>query len=62
MVDAAWLADEFFITKSIDYSLDAESMRMINALGKWKPAFQNGRNVKSYKIQPITFRLKLCKP
>lgn len=25
---------------------------------KWKPAVQNGRNVKAYRRQPVTFRLE----
>jgi hypothetical protein len=25
---------------------------------KWKPAIQNGRNVKAYRRQPITFKLQ----
>ena len=49
---------EPYIAKSVEYSLDEESLRMIRESGKWIPAFQNGRVVKSYKIQPITFRLK----
>jgi protein TonB len=30
----------------------------IKKSGKWKPAIQNGRNVKTYKRQPITFVLQ----
>ncbi|HYE55205.1 MAG TPA: energy transducer TonB [Chitinophagaceae bacterium] len=32
--------------------------KVIMASGKWTPAVQNGRHVKSYKRQPITFRLE----
>jgi protein TonB len=46
------------ISKSVEYSLDEEALKIINDSGKWEPAFQNGRNVKSYKRQPINFRLK----
>jgi protein TonB len=38
--------------------LRAEAMRVIKKSGKWKPAIQNGRQVKSYKKQPITFKLE----
>jgi protein TonB len=37
--------------------LREEAVRVIKKSGKWKPAIQNGRPVKSYKSQPIIFRL-----
>ena len=37
--------------------LRGEAERVINKSGKWIPASQNGRKVKSYKKQPVTFRL-----
>lgn len=58
IVDAAGAVHDPFVAKSVEYSLDKETLRIINASGKWKPAFQNGKYVKSYKIQPITYRLK----
>ena len=36
-----------------------EAVRVIKKSGKWTPAVQNGRQVKSYKKQPITFRLEI---
>lgn len=38
--------------------LRGEAVRVIKKSGKWTPAVQNGRQVKSYKKQPITFRLE----
>jgi protein TonB len=38
--------------------LRAESVRVIKLSGKWTPAIQNGQPVKSYKKQPIIFRLE----
>jgi len=38
--------------------LAEEAIRIIKKSGKWKPAIQNGRTVKSYKKQPITFKLE----
>jgi protein TonB len=35
-----------------------EAMRVIKKSGKWTPAVQNGRQVKSYKKQPIVFKLE----
>lgn len=37
--------------------LRAEAVRVIKKSGKWTPAIQNGNPVKSYKNQPIGFRL-----
>jgi protein TonB len=39
--------------------LRAEAIRVIKKSGKWTPAIQNGRQVKSYKKQPIGFRLNV---
>lgn len=38
--------------------LKAESILMIRKSGQWTPAVQNGRQVRSYKKQPIVFRLE----
>jgi protein TonB len=35
-----------------------EAVRVIKKSGKWSPAIQNGRQVKSYKKQPVKFRLE----
>jgi protein TonB len=34
-----------------------EAVRVIRKSGKWQPAIQNGRQVKSYKKQPIVFKM-----
>ncbi len=47
-----------YIFASVEYSLDEEALRIIKKSGKWVPAYQNGHNVKSYKRQPINFRLQ----
>lgn len=46
------------IGRSVEFSLDEESLRIIRASGKWTPATQFGKQVKTYKIQPIVFRLE----
>ena len=38
--------------------LREEAMRVIKKSGRWTPAIQNGRQVKSYKKQPIVFKLE----
>lgn len=37
------------------YGMEAEAVKVIKNAPKWVPAQQNGRNVSSYKRQPITF-------
>jgi protein TonB len=37
--------------------LRAEAVRVIKKSGKWTPAIQNGHKVKSYKRQPLGFKL-----
>jgi protein TonB len=37
--------------------LRGEAVRVIKRSGKWTPAIQNGHKVKSYKKQPIGFRI-----
>ena len=34
------------------------AVRVIKKSGKWNPAVQNGRKVKSYKSQPMNFKLE----
>ncbi|MFT3933387.1 MAG: N-acetylmuramoyl-L-alanine amidase [Chitinophagaceae bacterium] len=41
--------------------LKAESIRIIKESGKWVSAMQNGKKVKSYKRQPITYMLEPAK-
>ena len=38
--------------------LREEAVRVIRQSGKWLPAIQNGRQVKSYKKQPVIFKLE----
>jgi periplasmic protein TonB len=49
---------EPIVARSVEWSLDDESITIIKESGKWTPAFQNGRIVKSYKIQPVVYRLR----
>ncbi|MCR6720645.1 MAG: TonB-dependent receptor plug domain-containing protein [Chitinophagaceae bacterium] len=37
------------------YGMEEEAVRVIKASGTWIPAKQNGREVRSYRQQPITF-------
>lgn len=42
---------------SVGFGMEAEAVRVLKKSGKWKPAFQNGREVKAYRKQPITFQI-----
>ena len=46
-----------WVARSVGYSIDQEAIRIILACPPWNPAVQNGRAVKSYKKQPIVFKL-----
>ncbi|MBD0333129.1 MAG: TonB family protein, partial [Chitinophagaceae bacterium] len=37
------------------YGMEQEAMRAVKKAPKWTPAIQNGRQVKAYRKQPITF-------
>ncbi len=37
------------------FGMEAEALRVIKKAPKWTPAIQNGRQVKAYRKQPITF-------
>ena len=40
------------------YGMEEEAMRVIKKGPKWTPAIQNGRQVKAYRKQPITFKVE----
>jgi len=39
------------------YGLEQEAVRVLKKAKNWEPAIQNGRKVKAYRKQPITFRV-----
>ena len=45
-----------WVDRSVEYNADQEALRIIFTSPDWTPAVQNGKNVKSYKKQPIVFR------
>ena len=45
------------IRTSVEYSLDQEALRLVKESPAWSPATIDGKKVKAYKLQPITFRL-----
>ncbi|GAB3019437.1 hypothetical protein GCM10027051_25660 [Niabella terrae] len=42
---------------NVGYGMEEEAVRVIKKSGKWKPAIQNGREVKAYRKQPITYQV-----
>ena len=45
------------IAKSVDPQLDAEALRVVNAMPNWTPGKQRGKEVRTYFTIPVTFRL-----
>jgi len=58
IVDSSGHVRDPFISKSVEYSLDQESLRVIEKSGQWNPAFQDGAYKKRYKMMPINYRLE----
>jgi protein TonB len=52
------VSDVQAISGPAEGGLRDEAVRVIKKSGKWTPAVQNGRQVKSYKKQPIVFKLE----
>lgn len=58
-IDETGAVTDVYLGRSVEYALDAEALRVIqHAQGKWKPGKCNGRPVKTYHLQPITFALE----
>jgi protein TonB len=54
-VDSDGSIKDVRLYKSVEYSLDSEALRLIKKSPNWIPAFQLGKHVKAYRVQPITF-------
>jgi TonB family protein len=48
---------DIYVVKSRLYELDREAIELIKNSGKWIPAVKDGVKVKSYKNQPIVFKI-----
>jgi protein TonB len=44
---------------SVEYHLDREALRIFRLSPDWIPAVQDGHPVKSYKKQPIVFKMEV---
>jgi TonB family protein len=50
------------VVKSVDPSLDAEALRVINSMPNWNPGKQNGKAVRVKYTVPVTFKLDAATP
>lgn len=55
MVNTLGNTAAIYLKKSVEFILDEEALRVIRQSPAWIPAFQNGKPVNAYRIQPITF-------
>ncbi|HEY4289735.1 MAG TPA: energy transducer TonB [Puia sp.] len=44
-----------YVDRSVEYSIDQESLKLIAGCPLWTPAMQDGKQVRSYKRQPVVF-------
>lgn len=59
VIDKDGSVTEVKAMKGVDQALDAEAVRVVKLLPRWKPGSQNGRNVRTQFIIPIKFKLDL---
>ena len=55
IVDKAGNVSDVKALTNHGYGMEDEAVRVIKKAPKWNPAVQNGRQVKAYRKQPITF-------
>lgn len=48
---------DIHIVRSVSPTVDAEAIRLVQAMPKWKPGKQNGQAVKTYYTLPLSFKL-----
>jgi protein TonB len=58
MVDKEGNLMDPYIMKSLEYSLDQETLRILMHSGKWDPAIKDGIPVDSFKMQVVTYKLE----
>jgi len=55
MVNAEGVLSDIHLLKSVEYSLDQESVRVLNESGKWSPCLIDGQPVNTCKTQTVDF-------
>jgi periplasmic protein TonB len=58
VVNTSGKIEEAHIVRSVEYSADQEALRVIKSAPDWIPAEENGRKLRAYRLQPITFSVK----
>ena len=58
VVDIEGKLQNIEIQKSVEFSFDEESLRVVALLKDWMPASDKGEKVKAYRVQPITVTLQ----
>lgn len=58
VVDKEGVIRGVHVVKSVDPALDAEAVRVINSMPKWKPGRQNGKVVNVKYTIPVNFQLQ----
>lgn len=55
VVDTTGTTTNIYLRRSMNYVMDQQSTKAILESPKWIPAFQNGRKVKAWRLQPFVF-------
>jgi len=58
VVDREGKISDIEVIKSLSPDCDKEAIRLVSIMPAWKPARQNGRNVRSKFVLPLTFKLE----
>ena len=57
VVDIDGTVSDIMALTNLGYGLEQEAIRVLRKANNWEPAIQNGRPVKAYRKQPITFQV-----
>ncbi|MET0393123.1 MAG: energy transducer TonB [Chitinophagaceae bacterium] len=57
VVDVDGSVSDIKALTNLGYGMEQEAIRVLKKAAKWIPAIQNGRPVKAYRRQPITFEV-----
>jgi TonB family protein len=58
VIDENGAVSKYKVIKSAGKNFDAEALRVLAKMPKWKPAIQNGRKVSMYYTLPVNFTLE----
>jgi protein TonB len=57
VVDVDGAVSDIKPISNVGFGMEQEAIRVLKKATKWEPAIQNGRQVKAYRRQPITFQV-----